>query len=223
MSGKITIEALEIELKVCDNTLLNLDKTIKDLECQFDSNIKEKENSILQENEEIKKVKNLFNQKREDLHAKKISILEERNNYQISRDKQKEIKNDILRSIILLKKIFKIDDPDKCKDKDKDNEDEDEDEDDNEDDDYYASKCFECSEYVNMCKCKNEVKMISKLKYEQVKNNGGFLTEYHNRCYCENCEGWDGRSHRCECGNRRMRWNRVSVYNDQLNISYEAY
>lgn len=24
--------------------------------------------------------------------------------------------------------------------------------------------------------------------------------------YCENCSGWDGTSHRCECGNRRVGW-----------------
>jgi hypothetical protein len=23
---------------------------------------------------------------------------------------------------------------------------------------------------------------------------------------CDSCEGWDGESHRCQCGNRRVDW-----------------
>lgn len=41
---------------------------------------------------------------------------------------------------------------------------------------------------------------------EVVKNlNGGFVDfEGHN---CEGpCAGWDGKSRRCECGNRRVLW-----------------
>jgi len=40
---------------------------------------------------------------------------------------------------------------------------------------------------------------------EEARAEGGF----HSFCgddSCENCEGWDGSSHRCECGNRRVSW-----------------
>lgn len=31
---------------------------------------------------------------------------------------------------------------------------------------------------------------------------------------CENCEGWDGESHRCECGNRRVGWTMEGDFED---------
>lgn len=34
---------------------------------------------------------------------------------------------------------------------------------------------------------------------------GGFHSFDGDDC-CEDCSGWNGKSHRCECGNRRMYW-----------------
>lgn len=36
--------------------------------------------------------------------------------------------------------------------------------------------------------------------------SGGECFEFDGDDYCEDCAGWDGESHRCECGNRRMSW-----------------
>jgi len=32
------------------------------------------------------------------------------------------------------------------------------------------------------------------------------LHEFCGSDFCEDCGGWDGKSHRCECGNRRVYW-----------------
>jgi hypothetical protein len=49
---------------------------------------------------------------------------------------------------------------------------------------------------------------------------GGYLPVYGNM-WCEDCAGWDGESHRCECGNRRMCWTDDS--DDDNMFDYEAY
>jgi len=36
-------------------------------------------------------------------------------------------------------------------------------------------------------------------------NDEGYIS-FHGDDNCEDCPGWDGFSHRCECGNRRMEW-----------------
>lgn len=41
---------------------------------------------------------------------------------------------------------------------------------------------------------------------------------------CENCSGWDGRSHRCNCGNRRVSWEGDVQFDDKNNYIYgQAY
>ena len=35
--------------------------------------------------------------------------------------------------------------------------------------------------------------------------------------YCSGCDGWDGESHRCQCGNRRVYWETCGDFED-----YEA-
>lgn len=40
---------------------------------------------------------------------------------------------------------------------------------------------------------------------------------------CENCSGWDGESHRCECGNRRVEWVEYSFDGRKMELSAEAY
>ena len=38
-----------------------------------------------------------------------------------------------------------------------------------------------------------------------LKANGGY-TSFSGDDSCEDCEGWDGESRRCACGNRRVSW-----------------
>jgi chromosome segregation ATPase len=55
---------------------------------------------------------------------------------------------------------------------------------------------------------KEERKTRNKKIKEYIKNNGndeGYIS-FDGDDYCEDCPGWDGFSHRCECGNRRMDW-----------------
>jgi hypothetical protein len=44
---------------------------------------------------------------------------------------------------------------------------------------------------------------------------------------CEDCDGWDGTSRRCECGNRRVYWESEGNFIDYINgkyyISAQAY
>lgn len=42
-------------------------------------------------------------------------------------------------------------------------------------------------------------------RVKQIAENGGF-TSFDGDEYCEDCAGWDGVSHRCDCGNRRVSW-----------------
>lgn len=44
------------------------------------------------------------------------------------------------------------------------------------------------------------------LEVESKKGHGPF--RFGGDDYCERCEGWDGESHRCQCGNRRVGWTR---------------
>jgi len=41
--------------------------------------------------------------------------------------------------------------------------------------------------------------------------------------YCEDCGGWDGTSHRCECGNRRVGWETIGDFEDFDDGSYYVY
>lgn len=38
------------------------------------------------------------------------------------------------------------------------------------------------------------------------KANADEMYSFGGDDYCEGCSGWDGKSHRCSCGNRRMSW-----------------
>lgn len=55
---------------------------------------------------------------------------------------------------------------------------------------------------------KEDKKTRNKKIKEYIKVNGndeGYIS-FDGDDYCEDCPGWDGFSHRCECGNRRMDW-----------------
>lgn len=54
-------------------------------------------------------------------------------------------------------------------------------------------------------------------------NYAKYIDFYGNNCYdCDNddeCKGWDGVSHRCKCGNRRIEWKYCKRHVDNnLNI-----
>lgn len=51
----------------------------------------------------------------------------------------------------------------------------------------------------------NDIAFINEICKAQQED--GFFSFYGDD-YCENCRGWDGSSHRCECGNRRVSWER---------------
>lgn len=52
----------------------------------------------------------------------------------------------------------------------------------------------------------NKIKRKAVKKYMRQYGEDGFV-EFRGDDYCEDeCRGWDGESHRCECGNRRMDW-----------------
>ena len=42
---------------------------------------------------------------------------------------------------------------------------------------------------------------------------GGGWYQFDGDDYCEDCNGWDGESHRCDCGNRRMYWEQDDFHN----------
>lgn len=44
-----------------------------------------------------------------------------------------------------------------------------------------------------------------KKKQKELSESSGYVS-FSGNCYCEDCCGWDGRSHRCACGNRRVNW-----------------
>jgi len=43
------------------------------------------------------------------------------------------------------------------------------------------------------------------LKKKELIESGTFI-DFNGQDTCENCRGWDGQSHRCDCGNRRVSW-----------------
>ena len=58
-------------------------------------------------------------------------------------------------------------------------------------------------------------KTFEELKTEAMPPAGEFI-EFAGNDNCEDCEGWDGTSARCDCGNRRVYWSlsddKASVY-----------
>lgn len=65
----------------------------------------------------------------------------------------------------------------------------------------------------------NETAFSIKVKEAQEEGN---LRSFSGDDNCENCGGWDGISHRCDCGNRRVSWSRGGNFED-LYIYGEAY
>ena len=41
--------------------------------------------------------------------------------------------------------------------------------------------------------------------------------------YCEDCKGWDGKSNRCDCGNRRVCWANLDCNFKNMQIYAEAH
>jgi hypothetical protein len=52
-----------------------------------------------------------------------------------------------------------------------------------------------------------QVSLMKKIIEIEMDLQGGYIDNFDNRDYCsETCEGWDGFSRRCDCGNRRIDW-----------------
>ena len=60
---------------------------------------------------------------------------------------------------------------------------------------------------------------FEELKKEAIENGG---VEEFNGQNCDDCSGWDGESHRCNCGNRRMAWDFGGNF-DNMYVYGEAY
>lgn len=60
-------------------------------------------------------------------------------------------------------------------------------------------------------------------KKEKEKMEG--YIEFIGNDYCENCKGWDGKSGRCQCGNRRVSWSAGNTFSfeNPSDIFPEAY
>jgi hypothetical protein len=54
---------------------------------------------------------------------------------------------------------------------------------------------------ANDIACDEKIEQIKK----KIKESGCKLS-FNGDDSCEDCEGWDGESNRCECGNRRVCW-----------------
>ena len=62
---------------------------------------------------------------------------------------------------------------------------------------------------------KAEEEAKSKLEQEEMDklielklNEGRDFWDFEGDDYCQDCSGWDGKSKRCECGNRRVCWSK---------------
>jgi hypothetical protein len=51
----------------------------------------------------------------------------------------------------------------------------------------------------------NDIARDLEIKHIQEELKGGYMS-FSGDDSCENCKGWDGVSHRCDCGNRRVEW-----------------
>lgn len=51
----------------------------------------------------------------------------------------------------------------------------------------------------------NELAFSEECERRSAALNGEHV-DFDGSDYCENCSGWDGESHRCDCGNRRVSW-----------------
>ena len=49
-----------------------------------------------------------------------------------------------------------------------------------------------------------EFERLTAERIEEIKKSGSI--DFQGDDNCENCDGWDGESRRCECGNRRVSW-----------------
>lgn len=57
---------------------------------------------------------------------------------------------------------------------------------------------------------------------EKMPPDGGFIDFYGKNCE-DPCQGWDGMSRRCECGNRRVSWTVEKDSDGNFSATAEAY
>lgn len=55
-----------------------------------------------------------------------------------------------------------------------------------------------------------------------IKSLAGGLISFGGDDNCEGCGGWDGKSRRCECGNRRVYWEH-DKYKGKVYVYAQAY
>jgi hypothetical protein len=75
---------------------------------------------------------------------------------------------------------------------------------------YLQVRNFTLGKDFNLWEAINKADNIAEEEYikDYLENSDGFI-EFCGM-NCEDCLGWDGRSHRCECGNRRAYWEQQS-------------
>ena len=81
-----------------------------------------------------------------------------------------------------------------------------------------------CKEYGQYCTCNDYMydedhEHKKYLIHEKINKMNGIYERVYEDMYCNDCDGCDGYSRRCECGNRRMTWN----LDNEDNIYAEAY
>lgn len=71
-----------------------------------------------------------------------------------------------------------------------------------------------------VCYTEKEAEAACKAYVEELK--GEYINFRGNNCY-DPCDGWDGDSHRCQCGNRRIEWCFDERYDGTWYYYAEAY
>jgi hypothetical protein len=78
--------------------------------------------------------------------------------------------------------------------------------------------------YEDALETANEIAFDEEVARREEAGKNGTWYEFDGDNYCENCEGWDGHSHRCQCGNRRVSWTQGYEHNFKNPEVYaEAY
>jgi len=71
----------------------------------------------------------------------------------------------------------------------------------------------------------NAVCTANNIRFEELTNQAivlGGVYSFNGDDNCEDCTGWDGKSHRCNCGNRRVDWSYDGNF-ENMYVFGEAY
>ncbi len=84
-------------------------------------------------------------------------------------------------------------------------------------------------EVVNLITASDIVSLANEIRFEELTNEtskelseSDSFTDFMGSDECNNCRGWDGESHRCECENRRVGWTKDGDF-ENMSIYAEAH